>query len=175
MAKKSTNKVKSTVKSKVKKQKTVGKAKLKAKPNARRAATSGFAKAGNAGAVVTDLLEKCAASDWMAFATQQRSKLVSDVKSLGEEIVSKIAATPIFSNRDELIREARLHMEALLGQLNGGSFFDKAIDTARQKQGELLSFLNIPSHKELTTLQRKLNKIEARVEQLDKTRRRANG
>lgn len=117
----------------------------------------------SAAAAFGKLLDNSSARDWLAFASLQRGRLVREVRDLGEEIVSKIAHTPVFCQRDELIREARNHIDALLGHLHGGSLVNRALHKARQTQTELLSILNIPSQKELAKLQKKLNQIEARL------------
>lgn len=144
-------------------------AKVAKKHPVKKGARNGAGKGGLAGAgksaaaAFGKLLDNSSARDWLAFASLQRGRLVREVRDLGEEIVSKIAHTPVFCQRDELIREARNHIDALLGHLNGGSLVNRALHKARQTQTELLSILNIPSQKDLAKLQKKLNQIEARL------------
>ncbi len=106
------------------------------------------------------------AEDWMAFASLQRSRLVREVRGMCDEILEKVGESPIFAHRDEVIREMRQHLETLMHRLNAGALIDKAIDSAKLRQHDLLSFLNVPSQEELKQLQRKLNKIETRLNSL---------
>ena len=116
--------------------------------------------------------QQAGVQDWLTFATMQRSKVVREVKELGEQIIARISESGVFVQREELIKEARHHLESLLGRLNAGSIVDSAIQAARIKarntRTEILSFLNIPSHRELSKLQRKLNQIETRLGKLPK-------
>ncbi len=112
-----------------------------------------------------------AAGDWLAFASLQRGRLVREVRSLCEEIVEKISETPVFAHREDLVREVRQQLDTLLHRINAGALIDKAIDSAKMKQHDILSFLNVPSQEELKSLQRKLNQIEARLNTLRTPRR----
>lgn len=112
-----------------------------------------------------------AAEDWMAFASQQRTRLVRDVRGMCEEILGKISESPVFAHRDELVREMRTHLESMVNRLNAGTLLDRAIDSAKMRQHELLSFLNVPSQQELKQLQRKLNLIETRLNTIRRTKK----
>lgn len=101
--------------------------------------------------------------DWLAFASLQRTRVVREVRALCEEIVEKIAGSPVFAHREELVQEARHNLEALITRLNAGTLLDKAIDSAKMRTDDLLSFFNVPSQRELKQLQRKLNQIESRL------------
>lgn len=116
--------------------------------------------------VFHQLFDRYADSDWVTFANQQRANLVREVRTLGEEIISKIADSPIFAQREELIREARHHLDTILQRLNRSSLLSRAMDRARITSTEILSFLNIPSQGELKRLQKKLNQIESRLSDL---------
>lgn len=143
----------------------------KSTPTKRRTAAKRTRKAKTPASVFDKFLDKSAARDWLAFASMQRARLIREVRSLSEEIVSKIADAPIFANREELIRETRSQMESMIDRLNAGELLHRAIDKAKMTQHEILSFLNIPSEKELTKLQKKLNKIEARLSEIRKPRK----
>lgn len=114
-----------------------------------------------------------AAEDWMAFASQQRTRLVREVRGMCEEILEKISESPVFAHRDELVREMRAHLESMVNRLNAGTLLDRAIDSAKMRQHELLSFLNVPSQQELKQLQRKLNLIETRLNTIRRTKKGA--
>ncbi|GEM_PF-5111477 len=130
-------------------------------------------KASGPTAVIHGLLDKYAAKDWMAFAALQRRRLIREVKTLGDEMLGKIAASPIFAQRDELIHEARHHLETILERLKSGSLVHRAMHSARETGSEILSFLNIPTQHELRALQKKLGKIETRVAALNDKRKSA--
>lgn len=114
-----------------------------------------------------------AAEDWMSFASQQRTRLVREVRGMCEEILEKISGSPVFAHRDELVREMRAQLESVVNRLNAGTLLDRAIDSAKMRQHELLSFLNVPSQQELKQLQRKLNLIETRLNTIRRTKKGA--
>lgn len=116
--------------------------------------------------VFDQVVAKYGADDWLSFASQQRARLIREVKGLGDEIVDRIAETPVFAHREDMIQEARQCVDNLLQRLNGTSLLSRAIDSAKITRQDLLSFLNIPSHKELKQLQRKLHQMEARLSKI---------
>lgn len=113
--------------------------------------------------MITELLQKYGAKDWITVASRQRAHLVREVRALGEEMITRISSTPIFAQREQLIHEARDHLESILDKLNGWGLLSRAYHTAKQTGSELLSFLNIPSQRELKKLQTRLHKIESRL------------
>ena len=93
------------------------------------------------------------AKEWAEVANAQKDKLVQEVEHLASEIMARISEAPIFDNREQLIHEARHHLETL-------------IRSVRRSKQYLLGFFNISTRNDLTKLERKLSKIEARVETL---------
>lgn len=121
------------------------------------------------GTFFQEIFEKVSAQEWLEFANAQRAKLVKEVEQLGKEIIVKITDVPIFAHREQLIREARQSIEGLIQRLNQSDLLtkvNKVIDAARHGKYDLLHFLNIPSKQDLTKLERKLSKLESRVEHL---------
>jgi len=110
-----------------------------------------------------DFLSKLPTQDWFDFASQQRHRLIREVNHLSAEIIGKISDSNIFSNRDEIVKEAKDHLDSIVSRLNQSELISRVIDAARGTKNEILSFLNIPSHKELTSLQRRLNQLEKKV------------
>ena len=121
--------------------------------------------------LLEQLFDKSAAQDWLSFASMQRSRLIREVRDLGEEIVERIADSPVFSQREEMIHDVRAQLETIFDRLNTGDLLHRALDTARMTRTEIMSFLSIPTQKELTKLQRKLNKIETRLVTLNKLKK----
>ncbi|MBI4237657.1 MAG: hypothetical protein HY696_04455 [Deltaproteobacteria bacterium] len=113
--------------------------------------------------VISELLQKYGAKDWLTVASQQRSHLVREVRALGDEMITRISSTPIFAQREQLIHEARDHLDSILDKLNGWDLLSRAYHSAKETGSELLSFLNIPSQRELKKLQTRLHKIESRL------------
>lgn len=111
---------------------------------------------------IDSFLDRYSGTDWMTFANRQRNTLIREIKNLSDEIIQKIADSPIFSQREDLIREARHHLEGVLHRVTTSSLLAKALDRARTPGG-ILSMLNIPSQQELKVLQHKLNRIEAQL------------
>lgn len=110
-----------------------------------------------------DWLAKLPAQDWFDFASQQRSRLVREINHLSNEILNRISETHIFSNRDEILKEAKDHLDSIVSHLNRSELISRVIDAARGTKNEILSFLNIPSSKELSGLQKRLNMLEKKV------------
>ena len=110
-----------------------------------------------------NLLSKLPTQDWFDFASQQRGRLIREVNHLSSEILSKIGDSNIFSNRDEIVKDAKDHLDSIISRLNQSELISRVIDAARGTKNEILSFLNIPSHKELSSLQRRLNQLEKKV------------
>lgn len=151
--------------------KTAPKKKAPARKTVRRAASPQLN-------MLDTLIDKYAGSDWLSFANRQRNALSRDIRALSEEIVHKIATSPIFAQRDELLREVRGTLDALMHRINSTSLIAKAIDCVKNTPSDILSLLNIPNHLELKSLQKKLNRIEtqlggSRVAKAGKTRRSA--
>lgn len=118
---------------------------------------------GKAKTLLTGWLDRHGAGDWLTIAAKQRATLVREVRHLGDEIVERISTTPIFQHREQLIREARGHVESILDNINASSLVSRAIDKAKESGSELLSFLNVPTQSELRKLQLRLNQIETKL------------
>lgn len=117
-----------------------------------------------------DLLEKIAAPEWLTFANAQREKIIKEVEHLGKEMLAKVDESPIFAHREQLLKEVRQHLEELLQRLQHSELLTKmhhVLAAARHGKDDLLGLLNIPTKRDLSQLQRKLSKIEARLEGLD--------
>lgn len=110
-----------------------------------------------------DWLSKLPTQDWFDFATQQRARLAKEVNHLSTEILNRIGESNILSNRDEILTEAKEHLETIMSRINRSELVSRVIDAARGTRNEILSFLNIPSSKELTTLQKRLHQLEKKM------------
>lgn len=110
-----------------------------------------------------DWLAKLPAQDWFDFASQQRTRLAREVNHLSSEILNRISDSHIFSNRDEILKEVKEHLDSILSRINHSELISKVIDAARGTRNEILSFLNIPSSKELSTLQKRLHQLEKKM------------
>lgn len=101
--------------------------------------------------------------NWFDFASQQRSRLIKEINHLSTEILNRIAESNIFSNRDDIIKEAKDHLDSIVNRLNQSELLSRVIHAARDTRNEILSFLNIPSSKELSSLQKRLNQLEKKI------------
>lgn len=110
-----------------------------------------------------DWLAKLPTQDWFDFATQQRTRLAREVNHLSSEILNRISESQIFSNRDEILKEAKNHLDSILTHINHSELISKMMNAARGTRNEILSFLNIPSPKELSSLQKRLNQLEKKM------------
>jgi hypothetical protein len=110
-----------------------------------------------------DWLSKLPTQDWFDFASQQRARLAKEVNHLSTEILNRISESNILSNRDDILKEAKQHLESIMSHINGSELVSRVIDAARGTRNEILSFLNIPSSKELTTLQKRLHQLEKKM------------
>lgn len=113
-----------------------------------------------------DWINKLSPQDWLALANAQRERISLEVKHLSDEILSKIHSADILSNKEHILHDAKDTLEDLINRIDDSDLVDKAIDTAIHTKDGLLAFLNIPTHEEMTQLQRKLNRIERRMSQL---------
>ncbi|PIR20778.1 MAG: hypothetical protein COV45_04270 [Deltaproteobacteria bacterium CG11_big_fil_rev_8_21_14_0_20_47_16] len=120
--------------------------------------SNGYAASG-----LGNFLSKLPAQDWFDFASQQRHRLIREVNHLSAEILNKISDSNIFSNHDEIVKDAKDHLDSIVSRLNQSELISRVIDAARGTKNEILSFLNIPSHKELSSLQKRLNQLEKKV------------
>lgn len=114
-------------------------------------------------AKLEDWLNKLPTQDWFDFATQQRARLAKEVHHLSAEILNRISESNILSNRDEILQEARDHLDSIMTRINRSELVSRVIDAARGTRNEILSFLNIPSSKELSTLQKRLHQLEKKM------------
>lgn len=110
-----------------------------------------------------DWLAKLPAQDWFDFASQQRTRLIREVNHLSTEILHRIGDSNIFSNRDEIVKEAKDHLDSIITRINRSELISRVINAARGTRNEILSFLNIPSPKELSSLQKRLNQLEKKM------------
>lgn len=110
-----------------------------------------------------DWLAKLPTQDWFDFATQQRTRLAREVNHLSSEILNRISESQIFSNRDEILKEAKNHLDSILTHINHSELISKVMNAARGTRNEILSFLNIPSPKELSSLQKRLHQLEKKM------------
>lgn len=143
--------------------KTAAKKSAPVAKKARKPAQTAARRATKSANMFDTLIDRYAGNDWLSFANKQRNALARDIRTLSEEILQKIAASPIFAQREDLLREARATLDALLHRINASSLLAKAIDKAKSTPGEILSMLNIPSQQELKDLQSKLNRIEHKL------------
>lgn len=110
-----------------------------------------------------DWLAKLPTQDWFDFATQQRTRLSREINHLSAEILHRISESNIFSNRDEIVKEAKEHLDSIITRINRSELISRVINAARGTRNEILSFLNIPSPKELSSLQKRLNQLEKKM------------
>lgn len=110
-----------------------------------------------------DWLTKLPTQDWFDFATQQRARLAKEVNHLSTEILNRISESNILSNRDDILKDAKEHLESIMSRINRSELVSRVINAARGTRNEILSFLNIPSSRELSTLQRRLNQLEKKM------------
>lgn len=134
---------------------STSKTRTKKKPKRK---SNGYAASG-----LGDLLSKLPAQDWFDFASQQRTRLIREVNHLSSEILNRISDSNIFSNRDEIVKDAKEHLDSIVSHLNQSELISRVIDAARGTKNEILSFLNIPSHKELSSLQKRLHQLEKKI------------
>lgn len=107
--------------------------------------------------------EKLPTQNWFDFASGQRERLVKEVHGLAGEIVNRVGDATFFRNRDQLVKEVRNHMDSIISSLNRSELISKALGAASDTKNEILSFLNIPSQRELSTLQKRLNQLEKKM------------
>lgn len=110
-----------------------------------------------------DWLTKLPTQDWFDFASQQRTRLAKEVHHLSVEILNRIGESNILSNRDEILKDAKDHLESIVTRINRSELISRMIKAARGTRNEILSFLNIPSPKELSTLQKRLHQLEKKM------------
>jgi hypothetical protein len=110
-----------------------------------------------------DWLHKLPTQDWFDFASQQRARLAREVSHLSSEILSRISESNILNNRDDILKEAKEHLDSIMTRINRSELISRVVDAARGTRNEILSFLNIPSSRELSTLQRRLNQLEKKM------------
>lgn len=108
--------------------------------------------------------------DWFDFASQQRVRLIREVSHLSGEILNRISESNILSNREDILKEAKEHLDHIISRINRSELISKVIDAARGTKNEILSFLNIPSSKELSSLQKRLNQLEKKMTSGRRTR-----
>ncbi len=113
--------------------------------------------------ILEDLFHKLPTQDWFDFASQQRARLAREVGHLSAEILNRISESNILSNRDDILKEAREHLDSIMTRINRSELISRVMDAARGTRNEILSFLNIPSSKELSSLQRRLNQLEKKM------------
>ncbi len=110
-----------------------------------------------------DWLAKLPTQDWFDFASQQRTRLVREINHLSTEILHRIGEANILSNRDEIVKEAKDHLDSIITRINRSELISRVIKAARGTRNEILTFLNIPSPKELSALQKRLNQLEKKM------------
>ena len=111
-------------------------------------------------------IDKLSTQDWLALADAQRGRIRLEIKHLSNEILSKIHGANILTNKDSILDDAKNNLESIVNQVENGDLVNKAIDTAIHTKDGLLAFLNIPTHEEMVSLQRKLSRIERRMTRL---------
>lgn len=89
-------------------------------------------------------MKQIVASEWLEFAGTYKDKIVREIGCL---------AAPLFTHRDQLVHEAKSNLDHLLQNLRQSA----------------LSLFSIPTHRDLSKLQRKLTRIESRLNAMDKT------
>ena len=81
-------------------------------------------------------------------------------------MLSKIHSAEIIDGKDKILEDAKENLEDIISRVENCGLVSKAIDTAIHTKDGLLAFLNIPTHEEMTSLQRKLTRLERRMNQL---------
>lgn len=114
-----------------------------------------------------DWVDKLSKQDWLALADAQRERVAHEIKHLSDEILSKIHDANVLSNKDTVLTNAKKSLEDIVGNVQSSELVNKAIDTAIHTKDGLLAFLNIPTHEEMIKLQRKLSRLERKMNELD--------
>lgn len=115
-------------------------------------------------------INKLSPQDWSALAGAQRDRISLEVKTLADEILSRIHGADILEGKDRILKEAKDNLETIIHKIDHSSIVEKAIDTAIHTKDGLLAFLSIPTHEEMVQLQRKLKRLERRMEQISSNR-----
>jgi len=111
-------------------------------------------------------IDSLSSKDWSKLANAQRERISTEIKHLSDEILSRIHCADILVAKHSILNEAKANLESTVNKVDHGDLVDKAIDTAMHTKDGLLAFLNIPTHNEMTQLQRKLKRLERRMSQL---------
>lgn len=111
-------------------------------------------------------VNKLSPQDWMALANAQRERISHEVRRLADEILSKIHSADVLEGKERIVAEAKSNLENLVNKIDRSRLIDKTIDTAIHTKDGLLAFLNIPTHEEMMKLQRKLNRLERKLNDL---------
>jgi len=101
--------------------------------------------------------------DWTALASAQKDRVSLEIRQLSDEILSRINCADVLENKDKILKEAKANLDTIVKNVDHSNLVDKAIDTAIHTKDGLLAFLNIPTHNEMTKLQRNLKKLERRM------------
>lgn len=115
-------------------------------------------------------ISKLSPQDWFALADAQRERISLEIRNLSDEILAKIHKADILEGKDNILSEAKTNLESIINRVDHSHLVGKAIDTAIHTKDGLLAFLNIPTHEEMTNLQRKLKRLERRMGQLNEKR-----
>lgn len=110
--------------------------------------------------------EKFSTKEWVDLANQKRANLVRELYHLGEEMIDKIKSAEILANREQLIRETKEHLDTIVRKVNSSKLLDRAMATAKHTGEEILSFFNIPTSRELSSLQKRLASLEKKISNL---------
>lgn len=111
-------------------------------------------------------IDGLSSQDWAALANAQRERISTEIKNLSNDILSKINCADILTGKDSILKDAKESLEGIVNRVDHGALAQKAIDTAIHTKDGLLAFLNIPTHNEMTQLQRKLKRLERQMHQM---------
>lgn len=108
-------------------------------------------------------LSQLSKQDWIAIADAQRERVSSEIKDLSQEIVSRINSAEVLHGKNKMVKEAKTSLKKIVEKIDHGTLVDKAVDSAIHTKDGLLAFLNIPTHAEMAGLQKKLKKLEQKM------------
>lgn len=102
--------------------------------------------------------------DWLDVAIKQKSLFQKELTRLSYEIIHTIQSAHFLAGRDKLLKEARHSLDEIIRKARRSEIVTRV-------KSEVLSLFNIPSRKDIQTLNVRLSQLEKRLTNLGPTRR----
>lgn len=114
-----------------------------------------------------EIIDRISSNEIFSKATAKKDELQQEIVNLAEDVVSKIKKFDL-RVANPLLREIRANLDQVVEKLQNVELVEVAKDTVKTTRDQVLNVLNIPSQKDVSSLNRKVTSLEKKIKVLSR-------